>query len=146
MPIGGSLAAMPVVLGGSSLTARACKLAAAVACACPGRAIVVAGRTLPAGATSTASTASTACTARLSVIGGLGRPRAACGLPADCAPVAIVGTHAWLRPLSGHVLEVIAVVGPQVPEGKKYDDKNQNDNCGQADHDRGHRTIQHGMA
>jgi len=140
MPLGGSLAAKPiVVLGGASLAAApARKVARAVARAGPGLAIVIAGRPLATATSWPERLGSVRC--------DLGRPRAARGLPAGCAPTAIIRAAAGLGALNRHVLEVIAVVSLQVPEGKKHNDKNQNDNCGQADHDRSHRTIQHGMA
>jgi len=87
--------------------------------------------------------------ARVSVPCCVRRPHVSGRLPDGHTPAsavcAVVGLPARVRHIF-HIFEVIAVVCPEISEGKEHYDEDQSDNCGQADHDRGHRTIQHGMA
>jgi hypothetical protein len=49
-------------------------------------------------------------------------------------------------PSARAVGELVGVLGSHAPDGNNDDDENDNDNCGQDDHELSHRTIQHGMA
>lgn len=75
-----------------------------------------------------------------------GRLHVAHGAPGACVAVTGSRVAASAGPLVGQIIEVVGIVRLEVMHGGENDDKDQDDNCSQDYQDRGHRTIQGGMA